>query len=213
MAQIVRRKTFTASIGEVRVGNNAPVMVQSMTNTDTADIPGTIKQVAALARAGSEVVRVTVNNDDAAKAIPHIVEGLEKQGLRVPIVGDFHYNGHLLLTKYPGCAEGLAKYRINPGNVSVGRKNDDNFRIMIEVAVKHQKPVRIGVNWGSLDQTLLTKMMDENSLLPEPKDARDVMMEAMCRSALDSAAAAERYGLLHDQIIISGKVSGVRDLL
>ncbi len=173
MAEIHRRKTFTATIGGVRVGSDAPVMVQSMTNTDTADIPGTVKQVAALARAGSEVVRVTVNNDDAAKAIPYIVEGLEKQGLRVPIVGDFHYNGHLLLTKYPACAEGLAKYRINPGNASIGRKNDDNFRTMIEVAAKHQKPVRIGVNWGSLDQALLTRMMDENSRLPEPKDARE----------------------------------------
>jgi len=183
MAQIQRRKTFNASIAGVRVGSNAPVMVQSMTNTDTADIPGTIKQVAALARAGSEVVRVTVNNDAAAKAIAPIVEGLEKMGVRVPIVGDFHYNGHLLLTKYPGCAEGLAKYRINPGNSSIGRKGDDNFRTMIEVAVKHQKPVRIGVNWGSLDQTLLTRMMDENSRLPEPKDAREVTMEAIVVSA------------------------------
>jgi len=167
MAEIVRRKTVTASIGGVRVGSAAPVMVQSMTNTDTADILGTIQQTAALARAGSEVVRVTVNNDDAAKAIPYIVEGLAKQGISVPIVGDFHYNGHQLLTKYPECAEGLAKYRINPGNVSVGRKNDDNFRIMIEVAIKYQRPVRIGVNWGSLDQSLLTKMMDENSLLAD----------------------------------------------
>src|SRR3982074_2684595 len=213
MAQIQRRKTFTAAIGGVRVGSTAPVMVQSMTNTDTADIPGTVKQVAALARAGSEIVRVTVNNDDAAKAIPYIVEGLEKQGLRVPIVGDFHYNGHLLLTKYPGCAEGLAKYRINPGNSSIGRKGDDNFRTMIEVAVKYQKPVRIGVNWGSLDQALLTKMMDDNSKLPEPADARDVMMEAMVVAALDNAAAAERYGMRRDQIILSAKVSGVRDLI
>jgi len=213
MAEIQRRKTFTASIGGVRVGSSAPVMVQSMTNTDTADIPGTIKQVAALARAGSEVVRVTVNNDDAAKAIPHIVEGLEKQGVRVPIIGDFHYNGHILLTKYPGCAEGLAKYRINPGNASIGRKNDDNFRTMIEVAVKHQKPVRIGVNWGSLDQALLTRMMDENSLLPEPKDAREVTMEAIVVSALSSAKLAEQHGLRPDQIILSAKVSGVQDLI
>src|SRR5271167_2656788 len=214
MAQIQRRRTFnTTTIGGVRVGSNAPVMVQSMTNTDTADIPGTIKQVAALARAGSEVVRVTVNNDDAAKAIPHIVEGLEKQGLRTPIIGDFHYNGHLLLTKYPGCAEGLAKYRINPGNASIGRKNDDNFRTMIEVAVKYQKPVRVGVNWGSLDQALLTKMMDENSLLPEPKDAREVTMEAIVVSALSSAKMAEQYGLRNDQIILSAKVSGVQDLI
>src|SRR5882762_8500781 len=213
MAEIQRRKTSTATIGGVRVGSNAPVMVQSMTNTDTADIPGTIKQVAALARAGSEVVRVTVNNDDAAKAIPHIVEGLEKQGLSVPIVGDFHYNGHLLLTKFPGCARALAKYRINPGNVSVGRKNDDNFRIMIEVAVKYQKPVRIGVNWGSLDQSLQTRMMDENSRLPEPKDAREVTMEAMVVSALKSAKLAEQYGLRPEQIVLSAKVSGVQDLI
>jgi (E)-4-hydroxy-3-methylbut-2-enyl-diphosphate synthase len=213
MAQIQRRKTFNATIGGVHVGSNAPVMVQSMTNTDTADIPGTVKQVAALARAGSEIVRVTVNNDDAAKAIPSIVEGLEKQGVRVPIVGDFHYNGHLLLTKYPGCAEGLAKYRINPGNSSIGRKGDDNFRTMIEVAVKHQKPVRIGVNWGSLDQALLTRMMDENSLLPEPKDAREVTMEAIVVSALTSAKLAEQFGLCPDQIILSAKVSGVQDLI
>src|SRR5215470_8424395 len=213
MAEVRRRKTVTTMIGSVRVGSDAPIMVQSMTNTDTADILGTIKQVAALARAGSEIVRVTVNNDDAAKAVPHIVEGLEKQGLRTPIVGDFHYNGHLLLTKYPACAEGLAKYRINPGNVSVGRKNDDNFRIMIEVAAKHQKPVRIGVNWGSLDSALLTRMMDENSRLPEPKDAREVTMEAMVASALNSAKLAEQYGLRLDQIILSAKVSGVQDLI
>ena len=218
MAEIHRKKTLTCTIGDdrtsrVRVGGDAPVMVQSMTNTDTADVLGTIQQVAALAKAGSEVVRVTVNNDDAAKAIPNIVNGLEKMGVRVPIVGDFHYNGHLLLTKYPGCAEGLAKYRINPGNVSVGRKNDDNFRTMIEVAVKHQKPVRIGVNWGSLDQQLLTKMMDENSKLDEPKDARDVTMEAMVVSALNSAKLAEQYGLRPDQIILSAKVSGVQDLI
>jgi (E)-4-hydroxy-3-methylbut-2-enyl-diphosphate synthase len=213
MPEIHRRKTVTVRVGNVRVGSDAPVVVQSMTNTDTADIPGTIQQVAALAAAGSELVRVTVNNDDAAQAIPFIVEGLDKLGVHVPIIGDFHYNGHLLLKKYPACAQNLAKYRINPGNVSVGRKNDDNFRAMIEVAVENQKPVRIGVNWGSLDQALLTRMMDENSKLAEPLDARDVMMEAMCRSALDSAEAAERYGLRHDQIIISGKVSGVRDLL
>ena len=213
MAEIQRRKTVTAMIGGVKVGSSAPVMVQSMTNTDTADIPGTVKQVAALAKAGSEVVRITVNNDDAAKAIPYIVEGLDKLGVRVPIVGDFHYNGHLLLTKYPGCADGLAKYRINPGNVSVGRKNDDNFRIMIEVAVKYQRPVRIGVNWGSLDSALLTRMMDENSLLPEPKDAREVTMEAMVVSALNSAKLAEQYGLRPDQIILSAKVSGVQDLI
>ena len=213
MPEIQRRKTVTVHVGRVRVGSEAPVVVQSMTNTDTADVEGTIQQVAALAGAGSELVRVTVNNDAAAKALPYIVDGLAKLGLDVPIVGDFHYNGHQLLKKHPDCATALSKYRINPGNVSVGRKNDDNFRAMIEVAVENQKPVRIGVNWGSLDQALLTRMMDENSRLAEPLDAREVMMEAMCRSALDSAAAAERYGLRHDQIIISGKVSGVRDLL
>jgi len=213
MAQITRRKTVTATIGGVRVGSDAPVVVQSMTNTDTADIASTVKQVAALARAGSELVRVTVNNEDAAAAVAPIVDELEKQGIRVPIIGDFHYNGHLLLTKYPECARALAKYRINPGNVSVGRKNDDNFRTMIEVAVKNQKPVRIGVNWGSLDSALLTKMMDENSLLPEPKDARQVTMEAMVVSALNSAALAEKYGLRPDQIILSAKVSGVQDLI
>ena len=213
MPQIIRRKTATALVGGVRIGSEAPVAVQSMTNTDTADVSGTIEQVAALHRAGSELVRVTVNNDDAAKAVPHIVEGLAKQGVHVPIVGDFHYNGHLLLKKYPACARALAKYRINPGNVSIGRKDDDNFRTMIECAVENQKPVRIGVNWGSLDQSLLTRMMDENSRLAEPLDARDVTMEAMVVSALQSAKIAEESGLRHDQIILSAKVSGVRDLL
>src|SRR6266571_4081128 len=179
MASIQRRKTVAALIGGVRVGSDAPVVVQSMTNTDTADVASTVQQVAALARAGSELVRVTVNNDEAAAAVPHIVEELDKQGVRVPIIGDFHYNGHQLLTKYPECARDLAKYRINPGNVGIGRKDDGNFRTMIEVAVKHQKPVRIGVNWGSLDQALLTRMMNDNSKLAEPLDARDVMMEAM----------------------------------
>jgi (E)-4-hydroxy-3-methylbut-2-enyl-diphosphate synthase len=187
--------------------------VQSMTNTDTADVQGTIDQVAALAAAGSELVRVTVNNDAAAKAVPYIVEGLSKLGLQTPIIGDFHYNGHQLLKKYPDCAKSLAKYRINPGNVSIGRKDDDNFRTMIECAIENDKPVRIGVNWGSLDQALLTRMMDENSKKPEPLEARDVMMEAMMVSALSSAEAAERIGLAHDKIILSAKVSGVRDLL
>jgi len=213
MAEIHRRKTGTVKIGQVRVGWEAPVVVQSMTNTDTADVPGTIAQVEALALAGSELVRVTVNNEAAAAAIPAIVEGLDKRGIRVPIIGDFHYNGHLLLKQFPDAAEGLAKYRINPGNVSIGRKNDDNFRDMIEVAIEHKKPVRIGVNWGSLDQSLLTKMMDENSRLPNPVPSRDVMMEAMVVSALNAAAAAERHGLGHDQIILSAKVSGVRDLI
>jgi (E)-4-hydroxy-3-methylbut-2-enyl-diphosphate synthase len=184
-----------------------------MTNTDTADVQGTIQQVAALATAGSELVRVTVNNDAAAAALPAIVEGLAKLGIDVPIVGDFHYNGHLLLKKYPECARVLAKYRINPGNVSIGRKDDDNFRTMIECAAENQKPVRIGVNWGSLDQALLTRMMDENSKRAQPAPARDVMIEAMLVSALDSARAAERYGLRRDQIVLSAKVSGVRDLI
>ncbi len=200
-------------VGHVRVGSEAPVVVQSMTNTDTADVQSSIEQIAALAAAGSELVRVTVNNDEAAQAVPYIVEGLDKLGLTTPIVGDFHYNGHILLRKYPACARALAKYRINPGNVSIGRKNDDNFRTMIECAVENGKPVRIGVNWGSLDQALLTAMMDENSRLPEPLPARDVMMEAMLVSALSSAEAAERYGLGHNQIILSAKVSGVRDLI
>ena len=184
-----------------------------MTNTDTADVASTVEQVAALARAGSELVRVTVNNEDAAAAVPHIVEQLDKRGIRVPIIGDFHYNGHLLLKKYPACAQALAKYRINPGNVSVGRKDDSNFRTMVDVAVENQKPVRIGVNWGSLDQSLLTRMMDENSRSSDPKDAREVTMEAMVVSALNSAASAEKYGLRPDQIILSAKVSGVQDLV
>jgi (E)-4-hydroxy-3-methylbut-2-enyl-diphosphate synthase len=213
MAELQRRQSVTVKVGNVRVGSSAPVVVQSMTNTDTADVQGTIQQVAALANAGSELVRVTVNNDAAAVAVPAIVEGLAKLGIDVPIVGDFHYNGHLLLKKYPECARTLAKYRINPGNVSIGRKDDDNFRTMIECAVENQKPVRIGVNWGSLDQALLTRMMDENSKRPQPADARDVMIEAMLVSAIDSARAAERYGLRHDQIILSAKVSGVRDLI
>jgi (E)-4-hydroxy-3-methylbut-2-enyl-diphosphate synthase len=213
MAELQRRQSVTVKVGNVRVGSSAPVVVQSMTNTDTADVQGTIQQVAALATAGSELVRVTVNNDAAAVAVPAIVEGLAKLGIDVPIVGDFHYNGHLLLKKYPECARTLAKYRINPGNVSIGRKDDDNFRTMIECAVENQKPVRIGVNWGSLDQALLTRMMDENSKRAQPADARDVMIEAMLVSAIDSARAAEKYGLRHDQIILSAKVSGVRDLI
>ena len=213
MAEIHRRKSVTCTIGSVRVGSDAPIVVQSMTNTDTADVASTVQQVAALARAGSELVRVTVNTEEAAAAVAPIVEQLDKQGIRVPVIGDFHYNGHILLKKYPDCARALAKYRINPGNVSVGRKNDDNFRTMIEVAVENQKPVRIGVNWGSLDQSLLTRMMDENSRLAEPKDAREVTMEAMVVSALNSAALAEKYGLRPDQIILSAKVSGVQDLI
>jgi (E)-4-hydroxy-3-methylbut-2-enyl-diphosphate synthase len=213
MPQIERRRAVSVKIGSVTVGSDAPVVVQSMTNTDTADVESTVQQIAALARAGSEMVRVTVNNDAAAKAVPHIIDGIRAKGWTTPIIGDFHYNGHQLLRNYPECARALAKYRINPGNVSIGRKDDDNFRTMVEVAVEFQKPVRIGVNWGSLDQALLTKMMDENSKLANPLPARDVMMEAMVVSALDNAAAAERYGLRRDQIILSAKVSGVRDLI
>jgi (E)-4-hydroxy-3-methylbut-2-enyl-diphosphate synthase len=213
MPSIQRRHAVTVNIGGIRVGSDAPVVVQSMTNTDTADVESTVQQIASLARAGSELVRVTVNNDDAAKAVPYIVEGIRNKGWETPIVGDFHYNGHLLLRKYPDCAKALSKYRINPGNVSIGRKDDDNFRTMVECAVENQKPVRIGVNWGSLDQALLTRMMDDNSKSAQPRDARDVMMEAMVVSALDNAAAAERYGLRRDQIILSAKVSNVRDLI
>jgi (E)-4-hydroxy-3-methylbut-2-enyl-diphosphate synthase len=213
MATLKRRKSYCAVIGGVRVGGDAPVVVQSMTNTDTADVAATVRQVAELARAGSELVRVTVNNDAAAAAVPRIADQLERVGVRVPIIGDFHYNGHLLLKKYPECARALAKYRINPGNVSIGKKDDENFRTMIEVAVENQKPVRIGVNWGSLDQTLLTRMMGANSRLDEPKDAREVTMDAMIESALRSAALAEKYGLRPDQIVLSAKVSGVQDLI
>jgi (E)-4-hydroxy-3-methylbut-2-enyl-diphosphate synthase len=183
-----------------------------MTNTDTADVAATVTQVAALARAGSELVRVTVNNDEAAAAVPAIVEGLERAGVRVPVVGDFHYNGHLLLAKYPGCARALAKYRINPGNVG-GKRRDEHFRTIVEIAIAHGKPVRIGVNWGSLDQDLLTEMMDANHARPDPLDAREVTIEAMLESALRSARLAEDVGLPHDRIILSAKVSGVQDLV
>jgi (E)-4-hydroxy-3-methylbut-2-enyl-diphosphate synthase len=184
-----------------------------MTNTDTADVPSTVNQAMALARAGSELVRVTVNTEQAAAAVPRIAGTLEQFGVRVPIIGDFHYNGHILLKKYPECARALAKYRINPGNVNIGRKTDDNFRTMIEVAIENHKPVRIGVNWGSLDAALLTRMMDENSKSPVPKDARAVTLDAMVASAVESGRAAERHGLAHDRIILSAKVSGVQDLI
>ena len=213
MSSIQRRKTTSVQIGKIRVGSDSPVVVQSMTNTDTADAASTIEQVASLAQAGSELVRVTVNNEEAAAAVPAIVEGLEKRGISVPIVGDFHYNGHLLLKKFPETAKALAKYRINPGNVSIGRKDDDNFRTMIEVAAENNKPVRIGVNWGSLDQQLLARKMDENNKLAQPLPIRDVMFEAMIASALESAASAEKYGLGADKIILSAKVSGVCDLI
>jgi (E)-4-hydroxy-3-methylbut-2-enyl-diphosphate synthase len=213
MAALSRRNSVAVNVGGVKIGGSNPIVVQSMTNTDTADVMSTVNQVMALAQAGSELVRVTVNTDEAARAVPKIVETVEKFGIRVPIVGDFHYNGHLLLRKYPECARALAKYRINPGNVNIGKKHDDNFRTMIEAAVEFDRPVRIGVNWGSLDGALLTRMMDENNRLPEPLDARTVTLNAIVVSALESAAAAERYGLSRDKIILSAKVSGVQDLI
>jgi (E)-4-hydroxy-3-methylbut-2-enyl-diphosphate synthase len=213
MALQARRAAVATDVGGVRIGAGHPVAVQSMTNTDTADVAATVEQTVALARAGSELVRVTVNTDEAARAVPRIVEALDDAGVRVPIIGDFHYNGHLLLRKYPECARALAKYRINPGNVNIGRKHDDNFRTMVEAAIEYGRPVRIGVNWGSLDQTLLARKMDENARAAEPKDARGVMIDAMVASALESAAAAEKYGLPHDCIILSAKVSGVQDLV
>ena len=189
------------------------MVVQSMTNTDTADVQSTVNQVLSLAQAGSELVRVTVNNDESAIAVPKIVETVRMFGVKVPIVGDFHYNGHLLLKKYPDMARALAKYRINPGNVNIGKKHDDNFRTMIEAAVEYDRPVRIGVNWGSLDQSLLTRMMDENKLKSDPEDAKTVMMRAMVVSATESARSAEKFGLGKDHIILSAKVSGVQDLI
>lgn len=213
MAASPRRKTAVVDVAGVKIGGGHPVVVQSMTNTDTADTAATVNQAMALARAGSELVRVTVNTEQAAAAVPRIVETLDQFGLRVPIVGDFHYNGHLLLRKYPECARALAKYRINPGNVDIGRKQDDNFRTMIETAIEYGRPVRIGVNWGSLDQALLTRMMDENSRLAEPLDAQAVMLKAIVASAVESARRAESYGLAHDRIILSAKVSAVQDLV
>ena len=213
MAVQQRRVSVPVRIGNVWMGGNHPVVVQSMTNTDTADVMSTVNQVMALAQAGSELVRVTVNTEAAAQAVPKIVDTLDKFGVRVPVIGDFHYNGHILLKKYPDCARALAKYRINPGNVNIGKKHDDNFRIMIEAAIEYDRPVRIGVNWGSLDQALLTRMMDENSRLAEPLDAKEVTMNAIVASALHSAQAAEDYGLGRDKIILSAKVSGVQDLI
>ncbi|HEX6642254.1 MAG TPA: flavodoxin-dependent (E)-4-hydroxy-3-methylbut-2-enyl-diphosphate synthase, partial [Thermoanaerobaculia bacterium] len=212
MSSGTRRKTVTVDVGGVSVGSGHPVVVQSMTNTDSADAAGTAEQVAALHRAGSELVRITVNNDEAAAAVPEIVERLRAQRIDVPIVGDFHYNGHLLLTKYPDTAKALDKYRINPGNVGAKRR-DENFRTIVEIAVANRKPVRIGVNWGSLDQQLLTEMMDDNATNGSPLDTRTVMIEAMLESALRSARMAEEVGLGHDRIILSAKVSGVQDLL
>lgn len=199
-------------VGDIAIGSDHPVVVQSMTNTDTADVSGTVAQVAALAAAGSQLVRVTVNNDASAAAVPDIVERLAAVGIEVPIVGDFHYNGHLLLARYPETARALAKYRINPGNVG-GKRRDEHFRTIVQIAIDNAKPVRIGVNWGSLDQDLLTSMMDQNAARPDPLEARVVYIEAMLESALRSALLAEETGLGHDRIIISAKVSGVNDLV
>ena len=207
MSEYQRRRTAVVSVGGVKVGSPYPIVVQSMTNTDTADVNATAAQVRALHQAGSELVRVTVNNEAAAQAVPDIVAQVD-----VPVIGDFHYNGHLLLTKYPACARALAKYRINPGNVGAKRR-DENFRTIIEVALANDRPVRIGVNWGSLDQQLLTELMDANAHRSEPLDARDVMIEAMLASALRSAELAEACGLPHDRIILSAKLSGVQDLV
>ena len=208
-----RRTSIPVSVGGVVIGGGAPVVVQSMTNTDTADVEATATQVAQLARAGSEIVRITVDRADSARAVPHIRERLERAGVRVPLVGDFHYIGHTLLTEYPACAEALDKYRINPGNVGFRDKKDRQFGAMIEVALKHDRPVRIGVNWGSLDQELLAHLMDENAKKPQPQDAGQVMREALVRSALDSAAKAEDIGLKRDKIVLSCKVSAVQDLI
>jgi (E)-4-hydroxy-3-methylbut-2-enyl-diphosphate synthase len=208
---VKRRASVVVDVGGVKVGGPHPVVVQSMTNTDTADVDATAGQVAALAAAGSELVRVTVNTEAAAAAVPGMVERLAALGIRTPVVGDFHYNGHLLLTKHPACARALAKYRINPGNVG-GKRHDENFRAIVRVAVQNDKPVRIGVNWGSLDQALLTELMDANAKLADPRDARDVTMDAMVESALRSAQLAEECGLGHDRIVLSAKVSGVQDL-
>jgi len=208
-----RRRSVAVDVGGVLVGGGAPVVVQSMTNTDTADIEGTVRQVAALARAGSEIVRITVDRDEAAAAVPHIKERLLKMGVNVPIVGDFHYIGHKLLADHPACAEALDKYRINPGNVGFKEKKDRQFGAIIEMALKHGKPVRIGANWGSLDQELLTRLMDDNARADTPKDAREVTREAMVLSALISAARAEEIGLPKDRIILSAKVSAVQDLV
>jgi (E)-4-hydroxy-3-methylbut-2-enyl-diphosphate synthase len=201
------------NVGGVMVGGGAPIVVQSMTNTNSEDVESTAGQISALAAAGSELVRITVNTPEAARAVPEIIKRIQDQHGTVPIVGDFHYNGHLLLKKHPECARTLAKYRINPGNVGIGRQHDENFRKIIDVAIENDKPVRIGVNWGSLDQGLVARLMDENSRRGQPEDAREVMIEALSLSALESAQMAEEYGLPHDRIILSAKLSGVQDLI
>jgi (E)-4-hydroxy-3-methylbut-2-enyl-diphosphate synthase len=212
-APLPRRTSVGVNVGGVMVGGGAPIVVQSMTNTDTADIAGTTAQVEALARAGSELVRITVDRDEAAKAVPHIRDRLRARNLHVPLIGDFHYNGHTLLTENPATAQALDKYRINPGNVGFGEKRDRQFATLIELAIRHGKPVRIGVNWGSLDQALLTRLMDDNAESTEPRSARDVTREAIVQSALLSAAHAESLGLPRDRIILSAKVSDVQDLI
>src|SRR5580700_10677818 len=208
-----RRKSSAVRVGNVTIGGSAPIIVQSMTNTDTADVEGTVAQVRALARAGSEIVRVTVNNDESAAAVPRIRERLDAQGINTPLVGDFHFNGHKLLKAHPACAQALAKLRINPGNVGRGSKRDPQFAEMIETACRYNKPVRIGVNWGSLDPDLLTRLMDENSASAQPKTAQQVMRAAVALSALESAQRAVDIGLPRDRIILSAKVSGVQDLI
>jgi (E)-4-hydroxy-3-methylbut-2-enyl-diphosphate synthase len=208
-----RRRSIEVDVGGVKIGSNNPIVVQSMTNTDTADIEGTVHQIRELEAAGSELVRVTVNTDEAALAVSKIVDHLTELGSSVPVIGDFHYNGHLLLTRHPDCARKLSKYRINPGNVGMGRHWDRNFAQMIEVAIDHKKPIRIGVNWGSLDQKLLARLMDENAQESKPKDSAEVMREAIVLSCLESAKAAEAIGLAHDQIILSAKVSSVPELV
>jgi len=210
---IERRRTVQVRVGDVCVGGASPIVVQSMTNTDTADVAGTTAQVAELARAGSELVRITVNNESSARAVPAIREGLDRLGLSVPLIGDFHFNGHRLLTDYPDCAQALAKYRINPGNVGRGEKRDSQFATLIETACRYERPVRIGVNWGSLDPELVARLMDENAKLPSPKEADDVMREAMVLSALESAKRAEKLGLGRERILLSCKMSGVQDLI
>src|SRR6266481_8152293 len=213
MAEIMRRLSIPVNVGGVWVGGENPIAIQSMTNTDTADVGGTVSQVEALAQAGSELVRITVNTREAARAVPDIVHRLRDRHITAPIIGDFHYNGHILLNEYPECAESLDKYRINPGNVGMGRQHDDNFRSIIEIALENTKPVRIGVNWGSLDQALVTRLMDQNARRPDPKDSRDVIMEAMVVSAIESAEMARSYGMPEDSIIVKAKVSGVQELL
>jgi len=213
MAEITRRETIPVNVGGVWIGGSHPIAVQSMTNTDTADVAATVAQAEALALAGSELVRVTVNTREAARAVHEIVARLRDRDMTAPIIGDFHYNGHILLREYPDCARALDKYRINPGNVGMGRQHDDNFRSIIEIALENARPVRIGVNWGSLDQPLVTRLMDENARQPEPKASRDVIMEAMVVSAVQSAEMARSYGMPADRIILSAKVSGVQDLI